>query len=119
MTLETIQNICNRLPDVTEDIKWENHVCFNTGGKMFVITAPDESPVSASFKTTEDKFNELKEREGFKPAPYLARYNWIWLDDINRMKYDEWLELINMSYKLVQSKLTRKKSVINNFNIKQ
>ena len=48
MTLDTIQKICKSFPEVTEDIKWENHLCFNVGGKMFLITSPDSSPSTSS-----------------------------------------------------------------------
>lgn len=109
MTLEALQQICIKLPDVTEDIKWENHLCFNVGGKMFLITSPDEVPVTASFKTSEEKFNELSEREGCKPAPYLAKHKWIYVDDISRLGSREWKELLLLSYELVKAKLPKKK----------
>jgi predicted DNA-binding protein (MmcQ/YjbR family) len=109
MTLEAIQQFCKQLPGVTEDIKWENHLCFNVGGKMFLITSPDESPVTASFKTTEDKFGELSEREGFRPAPYLARNRWVKVDDIGRFTAKEGKELLELSYKLVREKLPKTK----------
>ena len=72
MTLEDIQTICRKLKGVTQDIKWEDHVCFSVGGKMFLITSPDAIPISASVKVSEQTFDELSEREGFMPAPYLA-----------------------------------------------
>lgn len=109
MTLEVIQKICNSFPDVTEDIKWEDHLCFNTGGKMFLITSPDQLPVTASFKTSEEKFNELTELEGFKPAPYLARHKWVWVDDISRLNSREWKELLRLSYELVKTKPPKKR----------
>lgn len=109
MTLETIQQICESFPDVTNDIKWENHLCFNVGGKMFLITSPDDSPVTASFKTSEEKFNELTERDGCKPAPYLAKHKWIYVDNISRLNSREWKELLQLSYELVKAKLPKKK----------
>lgn len=109
MTLEAIQKICRGFPEVTEDIKWEDHLCFNTGGKMFLITSPDLSPVTASFKTSPEKFEELTEREGFKPAPYLAKHKWIHVDSIGRMSSKEWKELLQLSYELVKAKLPKKK----------
>lgn len=109
MTLEAIQKICNSFPAVTEDIKWADHLCFNTGGKMFLITSPDQSPVTASFKTSEEKFNELTEQEGFMPAPYLARYKWVWVDDISRLSSKDWKELLRLSYELVKAKLPKKR----------
>ncbi len=109
MTLEAIQKICKSFPDVTEDIKWGDHLCFNTGGKMFLITSPDLSPITASFKTSEEKFIELTEREGFKPAPYLAKHKWVFVDDISRMSSRQWKELLELSYTLVKAKQKRKK----------
>ena len=109
MTLENIQNICSKFGNVTEDIKWEDHLCFNVGGKMFLITSPDLSPVTASFKTSEEKFNELSERDGFKPAPYLAKHKWIHVDNINRVNNREWKELLEISYNLIKEKLPKKK----------
>jgi len=108
MTLEAIQKICKSFPEVTEDIKWEDHLCFNMGGKMLLITSPNLSPITASFKTTEEKFNELTEREGFKPAPYLGKHKWVYVDDISRMNNKEWKELLELSYNLIKAKLPKK-----------
>jgi predicted DNA-binding protein (MmcQ/YjbR family) len=110
MTIEQIQKACKSFEDVTEDIKWETHLCFNIGGKMFLITSPDESPITASFKASEETFNELIEREGFIPAPYLARHKWVKVDDINRLNSKEWKQYLSASYELVKAKLPKKKS---------
>ncbi len=108
MNLEIITEYCNSLPRVTTDIKWEDHLCFNVGEKMFLITSPDNVPVSASFKTNPDDFELLTEREGIIPAPYLARYKWVQVDDINRLSEKEWQEYVPKSYQLVASKLPKK-----------
>jgi len=105
MTIEDIQVICKKHAGVTEDIKWEDHLCFNVGGKMFLITAPDAVPVSASLKVSDEAFEELPNREGFMPAPYLARYKWIWMDDISRLSKREWERYIATAHQLVASKL--------------
>ena len=105
MTIDVIPAICGKLPGATDDIKWENHLCFNVGNKMFMITAPDEEPVSASIKVSDDDFNELTEKEGFMPAPYLARYKWIFVDDIARLSPKEWQKYIENAHRLVASKL--------------
>ncbi len=108
MTIEEIRSYCLSLPGVTEDKKWEDHLCFNVGGKMFLVTAPDDFPVSASFKASDEQFEELPAREGFIPAPYMARYKWIFIDDIERMNKEEWEEYIRISYDLVFGKLSGK-----------
>ena len=51
MNLEDLQFICNKLDNVTEDIKWGQDLCFNIGGKMFLVANAEGNPVSASFKT--------------------------------------------------------------------
>ncbi|MDQ3047520.1 MAG: MmcQ/YjbR family DNA-binding protein [Bacteroidota bacterium] len=108
MFIEDLQKICLKFPSVTEDIKRENHLCFNIGGKMFLITGLDMSPTTASFKVTEEDFTLLSVREGFKPAPYLARYKWVHVDDINRLSHKEWEKYLKTSYQLVKSGLPKK-----------
>jgi predicted DNA-binding protein (MmcQ/YjbR family) len=108
MTLEQIREYCLSLPGVTEDIKWEAHLCFNVGGKMFIITAPDEVPVTASFKTSDELFDELSQRKGLMPAPYLARNKWIKANNIASLGSAEWKRLLKIAYTLVFDKLPAK-----------
>lgn len=108
MTIEKLRQFALSLPGATEDIKWENHLCFNVGGKMFLVTSPDSLPVSASFKTDDHDFEELSSREGIIPAPYMARNKWVLVDDLKRLSESEWKERAERSYELVFSKLTKK-----------
>lgn len=108
MTTENIQQLCLALPATTEDVKWGHDLVFSVGSKMFCVVGLDQQPVSASFKVQEDVFDELCSREGFKPAPYMAKHKWVWVDDISRMKKKEWEQQINTSYELVKAKLTGK-----------
>jgi predicted DNA-binding protein (MmcQ/YjbR family) len=108
MNIEEIQQICCKLKGVTEDIKWENHLCFNVGGKMFLVTAPDNVPVTASIKVSEEEFAELPDRDGIIPAPYMARHKWVFLDNINRFSKKEWKFYIAEAHRLVGEKLPRK-----------
>lgn len=108
MNIEDLRKICLDLPFVTEDIKWENHLCFNIGGKMFLIAGLDSTPVTASFKTDDDDFARLSVQEGFKPAPYLARNKWVHTSDIGKLNKKEWTQLIKKSYEIIKSKLTKK-----------
>lgn len=108
MTIEEIQKICKALTTVTEDIKWEHDLCFSIGGKMFVVIGLDESPVTASFKVRDDEFEEMSNREGFIPAPYLALYKWVHINDINKLSKKECQHYIEQSYNLIKSKLLKK-----------
>jgi predicted DNA-binding protein (MmcQ/YjbR family) len=108
MTLEDLQNFCLSLRGTTQDIKWEDHLCFNIGNKIYLITSPDNVPQTASFKTNDEDFAELTERDGISPARYLATYKWVQLDDIKRLNREEWELYIRRSYDLVFNKLPAK-----------
>src|SRR5438045_5622769 len=108
MNIEELQNICKALPLVTEDIKLGNDLVFSIGGKMFCVAGLNQSPITASFKLTDEEFDEMCDREGFKPAPYVAKYKWVWIDDISRMNKTEWKKYIKQSYELVKTKLPNK-----------
>src|SRR5882672_5041910 len=108
MDIEGIQAICRRMPVVTEDIKWEHDLVFSIGGKMFCVVGLDQSPTTASFKVKDEEFEEMCNRPGFKPAPYVAKYKWVFIEDINKMKKTEWKEYLKQSYELVKNKLSLK-----------
>lgn len=75
---------------------------------MFIITAPDMVPPTASFKVSDEEFDEVSSRAGFKPAPYLARYKWVHVDDINRLSKKEWEYFAKQAYTLVAARLPAK-----------
>ena len=108
MNVEDIQAICRKLPAVTEDIKWGQDLVFSVGGKMFCVVGLDQSPTTASFKVKDEEFDEMSSWPGFKPAPYVAKYKWVWVDDINKMKKADWKKYVQQSYELVKAKLTAK-----------
>jgi predicted DNA-binding protein (MmcQ/YjbR family) len=108
MHLEDLQTLCNTLKGVTEDIKWEHDLCFCIGGKMFLVTSLDGTPCSASFKVKDEDFEYWCAKEGLIPAPYLARYKWVYVDDIKRLTRDQWKKVIYDSYRLISSKLPAK-----------
>jgi predicted DNA-binding protein (MmcQ/YjbR family) len=108
MTIEELQKICRQFPGVTEDIKWSHHLCFNIGGKMFLVTGPDNVPVTASFKASDEDFASLPNRTGFIPAPYMAQHKWVFVDDINRLSGKEWEKYLKQAYTLVLAKLPQR-----------
>lgn len=108
MSIEELMSISKSLKGVTTDIKWEEHLCFNVGEKIFLLTAPDQVPPNASFKVSEEDFDTLTERDGINQARYFAKRQWVTVDDINRLSRAEWEHYITESYKLVASKLTKK-----------
>lgn len=109
MTLEELRLFCLSLPGVTEDIKWDHHLCFSVGEKLFIVTSPDEFPITASFKTTSELFETYCAHDGFIQAPYFARNQWLFIDNIERLPDDEWKMLLQTAYHLIFAKLTKEK----------
>jgi len=108
MQIDQIRNMCLELKGVEESIKWEHNLCFTVGKKLFLILNPDNFPIDGSFKTTKETYTLLLENEGFSPAPYLARYDWIYFDKLSRFRIEDWELHIKKSYELVFDKLPTK-----------
>ena len=109
MNIEDIQSICREMPAVKEDIKWGHDLVFSIGEKMFCVVGLEQSPTTASFKVTDEEFDEMCNRPGFKPAPYVAKYKWVWIENIDKMKQSDWKKYLQQSYELVKEKLPAKK----------
>jgi predicted DNA-binding protein (MmcQ/YjbR family) len=75
---------------------------------MFCVAGLNQTPTSASFKVTDEEFDEICSRDGFIPAPYVAKYKWVLIDDINKMNKTGWKKYITQSYNLVKGKLSAK-----------
>jgi predicted DNA-binding protein (MmcQ/YjbR family) len=109
MELEKIRQFCLSLPNVTEDIQWENDLLFRIGGKMFaVVDLSSTAPHRISFKCTPEQFAELTQIQGIVPAPYLARHHWVSVEERDVLRGEELKRLIQQSYELVYAKLPRK-----------
>ena len=106
MNIETLRELCQTLPGVTEDIKWGKDLCFSVADKMFCVAGLD-GPLSVSFKVKDDEFDELSSSPGFRPAPYVARYKWVLVEDVNKLNRKEWAHYVKQSYELVKAKLPK------------
>lgn len=107
MDIEIITGICKALPAVTEDVKWGNDLCYMIGGKMFCVLSLD-SPLKVSFKVPDEEFDELSASKGIIPAPYVARYKWVLVEDAHVLSKQKWEHYVRQSYELVKAKLPRK-----------
>lgn len=109
MDSESVRAHCLSFPEATENVQWGNDLVFKIAGKMFAVMAL-EGPVKyiMSFKCTEEKFNELIEREGIDPAPYMARNKWAAIERFDVLSDKELKGLLRNSYDLVVEKLPKK-----------
>lgn len=107
MTIDALREICLSFPGVTEGVKWEDHLCFMVGEKMFCITGMQDDS-HASIKVSEEDFDVLTERKGIEQARYFAKRKWIGIDKLSLLKKKEWQEYLRKSYELVLEGLPKK-----------
>ena len=108
MDVEQIRKFCLALPHATEKVQWGNDLVFKIGNKMFAVAGLGPSDTKLSFKCTPEKFAELVEQDGIIPAPYVARYHWVALQNLNALPARELKELLKTAYQLVYDKLPLK-----------
>lgn len=109
MDIRSLKEFCLSFPHSTEDVKWENDLCFSVGGKVFCIgSLKDEQAANArvSFKCTPEKYAELVELDGIEPAPHVAQYHWVAVKEPSVLEDDDYEDLITKSYMLVLDKLS-------------
>jgi predicted DNA-binding protein (MmcQ/YjbR family) len=96
------------LPHVTEQVQWQIDLVFKIGGKMFAITVLEPHTICLAFKCTPEDFEELIERPGIIPAPYIARAKWVALESFDAMPRKELEPRLERAYELIFAKLPKK-----------
>jgi len=104
MNVEMIQRFCLSFPHATENLQWGDDLCFKVGGKIFAVLNLSSVPPRLSFKCTPEKFSGLVEQEGFAPAAYVGRYNWVSLERLEVLPWSELQDLVRESYGMVAAK---------------
>jgi predicted DNA-binding protein (MmcQ/YjbR family) len=99
-----LKDFCRSLPGTTEDIKWGDDLIFSVGGKMYAGFDVEEEEEFA-FKSEEEEFMGLIQREGIIPAPYMAKHFWVKVSDRKVLKDAEWERLLRKAHGLVVEKL--------------
>ncbi len=107
MDVKKLQAFCRELPGATHDIKWEDHLVFSVGAKMFASFNVDGG-VPLGLKVSDEEFDALTERPGIIPAPYAARFGWVSVTDRKALSDAEARRLARASYDLVLEKLPRR-----------
>ena len=108
MDVEWIRQYCMSLPHTTEKVQWGYDLVFKIGGKMYAVTPLEPAPVWLSFKCTPENFAELIERPNIIPAPYMARAQWVALENERALTRAEIKRLLRESYELVKARLPKK-----------
>jgi predicted DNA-binding protein (MmcQ/YjbR family) len=102
--IDTFRELCLSFPHATEKLQWGEELCFKVGAKIFAMIALSAVPQSVVFKCNPESFAELTEREGITPAPYVGRYKWVRLEQLDVIPAFELQDLVRQSYEMVATK---------------
>jgi predicted DNA-binding protein (MmcQ/YjbR family) len=106
MRFDALYELCASLPHATLSVQWGDHDVFKVGGKIFAIVTQDiDVGFRLSIKADAGEFDELCGEPGVRPAPYLARAQWVQIVADNGLGPDRLRELVQRSHGLVLEKL--------------
>ncbi len=109
MDIDDLRRYCLQFPHATENVQWGADLCFKVDGKLFAVAPLEVAPVRLSFKCSPESFAELCERPEVIPAPYMARAQWVALQQLDAIPDDELRRLLAESYRLVWERLPKKR----------
>ena len=100
--------LCARWPGTRAQIKWQDDLVFSVADKMFCVYCLRGAQAGhLSFKAGAERFLELSDRPGLRPAPYLARAHWVQMTDPTALGRSELEALLRASYDQIVARLTR------------
>lgn len=116
MDVAAVKEHCSRYPGASSKLSGSpaNVLTYSVGGKQFAYFKTSE-PEQWRFSicTTPERFLELTDVPGIKPARFMARFRWVTIVDVDTVPDDYLQELISWSYAKALSGLSkRQQSVI-------
>jgi predicted DNA-binding protein (MmcQ/YjbR family) len=85
-----------------------NVLAFYVGGKFFAYFKTSEPERwRFSFRTTPERFIELTDQPGIKPARYMHRFHWVTVVDVSAVNTRYMKELVDWSYRKAFSNLKK------------
>ena len=111
MDVAAVKEHCSRYPGSSSKLFGppSNVLVYYVGGKKFAYFKTSE-PEQWRFSicTTPERFLELTDVPGIKPARYLARFRWVTIVDVGTVPADYLQELITWSYSKARSRPARR-----------
>ena len=110
MDAERLRTFLLTLPHVIETEQWGGLIFWlgdkAIGGKMFVMLPLDSDEARVlSYPAGPERYNDLLERDGIFPAPYLARIHWVAVERWSVFRNTEWQEELRAAHALTLAKL--------------
>ncbi|MDT0594951.1 MmcQ/YjbR family DNA-binding protein [Glaciecola petra] len=121
MNLKRYNQYCRSKHASTYVNQWGGSDVWKIGGKVFALARVDKNDIlGISFKTSEANFYFLREKDNYRPAPYLASRGMLWIQyydstlkhslatDSDPIIDEELAYYLDESYRLVSLNLTKK-----------
>jgi predicted DNA-binding protein (MmcQ/YjbR family) len=114
MDAERARTFLLALPHVEETQQWGDNLVFwvgdkAIGGKMFCLLNLDADGHGViSYAAGPERYNDLLEREGLVPAPYMARIFWVATKSWSVFRNAEWDSELCAAHELTLAKLPQR-----------
>lgn len=112
MTHDEFNDLCRRLPATSYVVQWGGSHVWKVGEKVFAIgSGSDATRPAYSFKVSENNFHFLENKQGYRPAPYLASRGMKWIQQYDAAaSEDEALRhYLEESHRIVSLGLSKKR----------
>jgi predicted DNA-binding protein (MmcQ/YjbR family) len=110
MDTSQLKAFCAGLPGASHLLHPEptNVLSYRVGDKTFAYFKTSEPERwRFSVRVTPDRFIELTDVAGIKPARYMGRYHWVTIVDVERVPADYLIELVEWSYQKALGSLSK------------
>jgi predicted DNA-binding protein (MmcQ/YjbR family) len=111
MDTEGLKRYCLSFPGAESRLYGHpsNIVVYFVGGKRFAwFKTSEPEQWRFSIRTTSERFLELTDVPGIKPARFMARFHWVTIVDVRTVPEDYLRELVNWSYQKAFRALPRR-----------
>ena len=101
MDITAVKALCNSYANVSSKLYGppSNVLVYYVGGRKFAYFKTSEPEKwRFSIRVTPERFLELTDVPGIKPARYMGRFHWITIVDVSSVPEDYLLELVAWSY---------------------
>ena len=112
MDIEQLKSFCKGFAGTTETLHGNpsNVLVYTVGAKNFAYFKTSEPEMwRFSIRVSPDRFLELTDRAGVKPARYMGRFHWITITKVHEFPDSYLTELVEWSYRKALGSLTKAK----------